>query len=118
LILEDGRLGVLNSIYFEPETAVLIELYRSVLNAVGRRLAADPSLNLLIRAYTADFGTTESQYAVSSDRAVFSRDFLATEYSISASRFSSELYGSYRSPKYATEDWQTHRCVELILVRD
>jgi outer membrane protein OmpA-like peptidoglycan-associated protein len=118
LILEDGRPGVLNSIYFEPETAVLIELYRSVLNAVGRRLAADPSLNLLIRAYTADFGTMESQYAVSSDRDVFSKNYLATEYGISANRFSSELFGSNRSPLYATEDWQTHRCVELILVRD
>ena len=118
LTLEDGRPGVLNSIYFEPETAVLIELYRSVLNAVGRRLAADPGLNLLIRAYTADFGTSESQYAVSSDRAIFSRNYLVTEYGISASRFSSELYGSDRSPKYATEDWQTHRCVELILFRE
>ena len=118
LILDDGREGVLNSIYFEPDTAVLIELYRSVLNAVGRRMAADSSLNLLIRAYTADFGTIESQYVVSSDRDVFSRNYLATEYGISASRFSSELYGSDRSPKYATEDWKTHRCVELILVRD
>ena len=117
VILEDGRLGILNSIYFKPDTAVLIELYRSVLNGVGRRLAADPSLELIIRAYAAYFGTAGGRHTVSSDRAIFSRDFLITEYDISANRFSTEVYGADRSPKYATEDWQTHRCVELILVR-
>jgi outer membrane protein OmpA-like peptidoglycan-associated protein len=117
VILEDGRQGILNSIYFEPDTAVLIELYRSVLNGVGRRLAEDPSLELVIRAYAAYFGTADGRHTVSSDRAVFSRDYLATEYGISVNRFSTEVYGADRSPKYATEDWQTHRCVELILVR-
>jgi len=117
VILEDGRQGILNSIYFEPDTAILIELYRSVLNGVGRRLAADPSLELIIRAYAAYFGTAEGRHTVSSDRAVFSMDYLAAEYGISENRFRTEVYGADRSPKYATEDWQTHRCVELILVR-
>jgi len=117
VILEDGRPGILNSIYFKPDTAILIELYRSVLNGVGRRLAADPSLELIIRAYAAYFGTADGRHTVSSDRAVFSRDYLASEYGIAVNRFSTEVYGADRSPKYATEDWQTHRCVELILVR-
>jgi outer membrane protein OmpA-like peptidoglycan-associated protein len=117
VMLEDGRQGILNSIYFEPDTAVLIELYRSVLNGVGRRLAEDPSLELVIRAYAAYFGTADGRHTVSSDRAVFSMDYLAAEYGISVNRFSTEVYGADRSPKYATEDWQTHRCVELILAR-
>jgi len=111
-------LGILNSIYFEPDTAILLELFRSVLNGVGKQLAADSSLKLLIRAYAADFGTSVGRFNVSADRAQFSRDYLAAEYGISESRFFSEVYGADKSPVYATEDWQSHRCVELILFRD
>jgi len=117
ITLEDGRQGILNSIYFEPDNNVLIETYRPILDSVGRQLAADSGLKLLIRAYAADFGTAEGRYAVSSSRARFSRDYLTSQYGISANRFSSEAYGADKSPIYATSDWQTHRCVELILVR-
>ena len=115
VILEDGRQGILNSIYFEPDTAVLIESYRPVLDAVGRQLAADPSLKLLLRAYAADFGTSEGRYVVSVSRARFSRDYFAEQYGISPSRFGIEAYGADKTPIYATDDWQSHRCVELIL---
>jgi len=118
IILENGRQGILNSIYFEPDTAVLIESYRPILEAVGRQLAADPSLKVLLRAYAADFGTSNGRYIVSVDRARFSRDFFAEQYGISPSRFSVEAYGSDRTPIYATDDWESHRCVELILLRD
>ena len=118
ITLEDGRQGILNSIYFEPDTAVLIETYRPILESVGRQLAADPSLKLLLRAYAADFGTSDGRYIVSVDRARFSRDFFTGQYGISPSRFSIEAYGSDRTPIYATEDWESHRCVELIIFRD
>jgi len=118
ITLEDGRQGILNSIYFEPDTAVLIETYRPILESVGRQLAADPSLKLLLRAYAADFGTSDGRYIVSVNRARFSRDFFTGQYGISPSRFSIEAYGSDRTPIYATEDWESHRCVELIIVRD
>jgi len=118
IILENGTPGILNSIYFEPDTAVLIETYRPVLEMVGRQLAADPSFKLLIRAYAADFGTSEGRYIVSVDRARFSRDYFAEQYGISSSRFSIEAWGSDKTPIYATEDWVSHRCVELILLKD
>ena len=118
ITLENGKQGILNSIYFEPDTAVLIESYRSILNAVGKQLAADPSLKLLIRAYAANFGTADGRYLVSISRARFSRDFFNTQYGISEARFSSEAYGADRRPVYATADWQSHRCVELILYKD
>jgi len=118
IILEDGKQGTLNSIYFEPDTAVLIESYRSILEAVGRQLAADPGLKLLIRAYAADFGTADGRYLVSANRARFSRDFFTSQYGISANRLSFEAFGADKSPVYATADWQSHRCVELILFRD
>ena len=118
IILENGRQGILNSIYFEPDTAVLIESYRPILEMVGRYLAADPGLQLLIRAYAADFGTSDGRYIVSVNRARFSRDFYIEQYGISSSRFSTEVYGSDKAPIYATDDWQSHRCVELILYKE
>jgi outer membrane protein OmpA-like peptidoglycan-associated protein len=118
IILEDGKQGILNSIYFEPDTAVLIESYRPILDAVGRQLAADPGLKLLIRAYAANFGTADGRYLVSANRARFSRDFFTSQYGVSASRFNIEAFGADKSPIYSTEDWQSHRCVELILFRD
>jgi outer membrane protein OmpA-like peptidoglycan-associated protein len=117
VILENGKQGILNSIYFEPDTAVLIESYRPILESVGRQLAADSSLKLLIRAYAANFGTADGRHLVSVNRATFSRNFLTTQYGISASRFSSEAFGADKAPIAATDDWQ-HRCVELIMYRD
>jgi outer membrane protein OmpA-like peptidoglycan-associated protein len=118
ITLEDGRQGILNSIYFEPDTAVLIESYRPILESVGKQLAADPGLKLLIRAYAADFGTADGRYIVSVSRARFSRDYFTTQYGVSLNRFNIEAFGADRSPIYATSDWQSHRCVELILLRD
>jgi len=85
---------------------------------VGKQLAADPGLKLLIRAYAADFGTADGRYIVSVNRARFSRDFFTAQYGVSLNRFNIEAFGSDRSPIYATSDWQSHRCVELILLRD
>jgi len=118
IILENGKQGILNSIYFEPDTAVLIESYRSILDSVGRQLATDPSLKLLIRAYAANFGTADGRYLVSANRARFSRDYFTSQYGISASRLSFEAFGADKAPVYATDDWESHRCVELILFRD
>ena len=118
IILENGKQGILNSIYFEPDTAVLIETYRPIIESVGRQLAADSSLKLQIRAYAANFGTADGRYAVSLSRARFSRDLLNTQYGISVSRFTIEAFGAEKAPIYATDDWQSHRCVELIMYRD
>jgi outer membrane protein OmpA-like peptidoglycan-associated protein len=118
IVLENGKQGILNSIYFEPDTAVLIETYRPIIESVGRQLAADSSLKLEIRAYAALFGTADGRYAVSLSRARFSRDFLNTQYGISVSRFTIEAFGAEKAPVYATADWQSHRCVELIMYRD
>jgi len=118
IVLDDGRQGILNYIYFEPDTAVLIETYRPVLDMVGRQLTADPNLKLLIRAYAADFGTADGRYIVSVNRARFSRDFFTAQYGVTLNRFNIEAFGSDRSPIYVTSDWQSHRCVELILLRD
>ncbi|MCL2070335.1 MAG: hypothetical protein FWH19_05045, partial [Treponema sp.] len=111
------RLGVLRSIYFVPNTAVLLENYRPVLETVGRQLAADPSLRLHIRAYAAPFHTLPGRHMVSLNRANFCQDYFARQFNIAPGRISYEAFGSERMPEMVTiGQWETYRCVELIVV--
>jgi outer membrane protein OmpA-like peptidoglycan-associated protein len=118
IILENGKQGTLNSIYFEPDTDDLIASYRPILDAVGRQLTADPGLRLLIRGYAANLGYAGGRYDVSYNRAKFSSDELTRQYGIPANRLSIEAFGDTKPPIDATEDPQSRRCVELILYRD
>jgi outer membrane protein OmpA-like peptidoglycan-associated protein len=104
-------------VYFEPDSAVLIEAYRPALDSVGRYLAANPELRLLIRAYTSPFGTSAGRLMVSEWRANFSRDYMVEEYGVSTNRITAELYGSERIPQEvaAASTWVSYRCVELII---
>jgi outer membrane protein OmpA-like peptidoglycan-associated protein len=110
-----SRQGLFRGVYFAPDTAVLLETSRSTLEEVGRQMAADPTLKLLLRAYTAPFGTASGREMVSRIRADFCRDYYIRNYGIEANRISSELYGSLREPEMHTNDWITYRCVELII---
>jgi outer membrane protein OmpA-like peptidoglycan-associated protein len=118
VVLKGGVKGILRSVFFEPDTAVLIESSRAALETVGRELTADPSLHLLLRAYTANFGTYQGRELVSERRAEFCDDYFTQRYGISSARISNELYGSDRSPEQSTTEWGTHRCVELIIFKD
>jgi outer membrane protein OmpA-like peptidoglycan-associated protein len=114
--LENGQQGLLRSVYFEPDTANLIESYRSILEIVGRELTANPNQQVLLRAYAAHLKTVEGQQAVSVDRARFCRDYLMQRHGIAPGRINSEAYGgSEREPLAATSDWESYRCVELII---
>ena len=106
--------GFINPVYFEPETAVLLETYRPRLEAVARQMASDSSLMMLLRGYTAPYGTVESRYVVSEMRTSFTRDYLIQNYGISSDRITQEHYGSDRLPEHATADEVSLRCVELI----
>jgi outer membrane protein OmpA-like peptidoglycan-associated protein len=103
-------------VYFEPDTAVLIDSYWPVLEAVGRELAANPALHLSMRAYAAPFKTEEGRYMVSVDRARFCRNYFMDNYNIASSRISFDAFGSEEAPEHATSaEWMTYRCVELIV---
>jgi outer membrane protein OmpA-like peptidoglycan-associated protein len=116
-VVIEGRQGVLRSIYFVSNTAILIETYRPVLETVGRELAADPALQLFMRAYAAPFYTTEGRYMVSENRARFCRAYFLQNYGIAIERINYEAYGSEKLPEHARLSvWETYRCVELILV--
>jgi outer membrane protein OmpA-like peptidoglycan-associated protein len=118
IVLEDGRQGLFHAVYFEPDSAVLIEVFRPTLELVGRQLAANPALRLLIRTYTAPFGTADGRYMVSVQRARFCRDYFTQNYNIASSRISLEAWGSEKTPEIVTADWQSYRCAELILINE
>ena len=103
-------------VYFEPDTDVLLANQLPVLGAIGRQLAADPGLRLLLRAYAAPFGTAEGRREVSDARAVFCRNFFLRNYNIAADRITYESYGAERTPENVTADWESYRCTELIIV--
>ena len=116
ITLEDGRQGLFSSVYFEPDTGVLIERYRPVLEEAGRLLTANPQLQLTLRTYTALFGTAAGRLMVSMERGEFCRDYFIQNFGIAPSRITIEAYGSEREPLSArTDDWVSYRCAELII---
>jgi outer membrane protein OmpA-like peptidoglycan-associated protein len=116
IVLDDGRQGILNSIYFEPDTAVLIESSRPILDDVGMQLEANPALQVLIRTYTALFGTPAGRLMVSMNRARFVLEYFSQNYGVTASRITIQAFASERLPELATDEFETHRCAELIII--
>jgi outer membrane protein OmpA-like peptidoglycan-associated protein len=106
---------VLTMVYFEADTAVMIERYRNVLDEAGERLRADPNLKITLRGYTAPFGWLEGRKIISADRVRFCAEYLKTHYGIDEGRMKIEYFGSERAPESANADWQSYRCVELII---
>ena len=117
ITLEDGRQGLFSNVYFEPDTGVLIERYRPVMEEAGRLLAANPQLQLILRTYTALFGTAGGRKMVAEERGEFCRDYYVQNYGIAPSRITIEPYASEKDPEDAKAgDWATFRCAELIVV--
>jgi len=113
---KDGKVvRLLNAVYFEPNSSVMIEKYKSVLDAAGEQLKADLTLRINLRAYAAPFGTVEGQMAVSEDRANFCADYLRKNYGIAESRMRVEHYGAEKTPEFKDSSWESYRCVELII---
>jgi outer membrane protein OmpA-like peptidoglycan-associated protein len=106
---------VLTSVHFEPDTAVMLGRYRQVLDEAGERLRADPELKITLRGYAAPFGWVEGRSIVSADRARFCAEYLMGNYGIDEGRIQIEYFGSERVPEFAETDWQSYRCVELII---
>jgi outer membrane protein OmpA-like peptidoglycan-associated protein len=106
---------VLTMVYFEPDTAVMIGRYRSVLNEAGERLRADPNLKITLRGYAAPFGWPEGRIIVSADRARFCAEYLVTHYGIDEGRMKIEYFGSEGAPEFTDANWESYRCVELII---
>ena len=115
----DDTLGIMRPVYFEPDTAVLVEIYRPVLELVGQKLVSNPNLRLHMQAFAAPFRTEPGRYAVSESRAVFCQRYLMEEFGIETDRITYEAFGSARLPPHAeVGHWETYRSVELIVISD
>ena len=119
IVIEETKEGktvrLLNAVYFEADKSVLIEKYRHVLDWAGERLRDNPTQNIILRGYTAPFGTPEGRAEISAARARICADYLAKNYGIAASRMKIESYGAEKSPEFKDASWESYRCVELII---
>ena len=104
-----------NAVYFEADSARMIERFRPILNEAGRLLRSDPDLRITLRAYAAPFGTVEGQVAVSAARAWFCVEYFMRQYGIAEERMKIEFYGAEKPPESADDTWESYRCVELII---
>ena len=118
ILLPNGTRGLFNAVYFQPDTAVLIEEFRPILESVGRQLTENPRMRLLLRTYTAPFGTADGRHMVSVERARFCREYFVQRYNIASTRMSIETLASEQVPILTTSDWESYRCAELILISD
>jgi outer membrane protein OmpA-like peptidoglycan-associated protein len=115
-VVIEGRQGRLRSVYFEPDTDVLLEASRSALDVVGREMSANSALQLILQAYTTSAKTPEGRLMVSRERANFCQNYLTRSYGIASNRITSYHYGSERMPLMATDNMESQRCVELIII--
>jgi len=113
---EHGRsVRLLNAVYFEADSAVMIERYRPILNEAGERLSVNPALRITLIGYAAPFGSEETLIRLSSVRARYCADYLYSQYGIDRSRISIEYHGAQRSPEFRGATWDSYRCVELVI---
>jgi len=119
IVIEETHVGrtvrLLNAVYFEADTSVMLERYRPILNEAGERMSANPRLRITLRGYTAPFGTAEERAAISAARAQYCADYLIREYGIAASRIITESFGAERAPAFRDASWESYRCVELLI---
>jgi outer membrane protein OmpA-like peptidoglycan-associated protein len=125
IVIEDTARGrtvrLLNAVYFGADSAVPIGDFRSVLDELGALLASRPDAAVVLRAYTAPYGTREGRLEISRNRAAFCRDYLQGAYRIAADRIEIELYGADQIPEWGRSPdgtfvaVESFRCVEFIL---
>jgi len=119
IVIEEGKDGrtvrLLNAVYFEADSAVMLERFRPILDEAGRRLQANPASRITLRGYTAPFGTVEGRSALSAERARYCMDYLRREFGIARARITVENYGAEKTPAFVDANWESYRCVELII---
>ena len=115
-LLGSGQTVQIIDLQFDFDSAVLTEGSRPALATVGEVLAADPSLQLLVRGHTDAQGSTDYNLNLSKRRADAVRDALITWYGISPDRIRTEGLGMTEPvATNATEDGRRqNRRVEFV----
>jgi outer membrane protein OmpA-like peptidoglycan-associated protein len=118
VIEEDGRdrtVRFLNAVYFVSDSVTLIESYRPVLEEAGRRLREDPSRRIVLRGYSAPFGTEAGRVTLSAARVWYCADYLMLHYGVAEEMIQMEFFGADKVPELTDASWESWRCVELII---
>ncbi|GMO41042.1 MAG: hypothetical protein Ta2F_16900 [Termitinemataceae bacterium] len=111
-----ASIGVLQTVYFEPDSTKLLTSYKSTIENIVGTLKENPNMQITIRGYSAPFGTEAGQIAVSKGRAMNCADYLLTTFKIPSEQVKIDWVGAKQKPKTAVEtEVKTQRAVEFIL---
>jgi len=114
----DGIQGPPLPLRFEPDSTILIEYYRPIVTNTGRQLAADSTLQVLVRAFAVPLRTEESRYLMCVNRARVIRDYFIRYFGIAPSRIILEAYGAEITLDRAMDEQETYWCAELIIIEE
>jgi len=108
------KITVTNGVYFEPNSASIIEEYVTILDEAGQKLKGNSSLRVTLRAYFAPDGKEKQvrystgEPALSAARANICAEYLSRNYGIDLSRIKIEHHD-------AGKNGELYRCVEIII---
>ncbi|MCB9561797.1 MAG: OmpA family protein [Kofleriaceae bacterium] len=115
----DGGLIVLDSIYFEFDSAVIQQRSHDILHVVAETLQLNPDLLLIeIGGHTDERGSAAYNLALSQRRADAVRQFLIDD-GVDGDRLEAQGYGETRPlvAGHGERAWRTNRRVEFLIVR-
>jgi outer membrane protein OmpA-like peptidoglycan-associated protein len=119
-LIQSSKIKIFNPVYFEVNSAVMLEEYKKILDEAGRHLQEKSSLRLTMRTYTPPSGNIEWQVrrkdgtpALSAARAAFCTEYLQKNYGVSPSRIKIE----YKDIRKINDETQSRafRCVDLVI---
>ena len=122
IVVEETSLGrtikLLNAVYFQPDSTIMMENFRPVIEEAGEQLKADSALHITLRGYAPPFGAPEGHRIISEARANTCKNFLMQNYGIAASRIHIEFVEAGRAPEFFKDaSWESFRGIELLANR-
>lgn len=119
VIVTDGKLEILDKIYFETAKAIIKDKSFPILDAIVATLLGNPDIALIeIQGHTDERGNDAYNLDLSDRRAASVRKYL-TDHGVEASRLQSEGYGETQpvDTKSNNAAWAKNRRVEFLILK-
>ena len=119
VIVTDGKLEILDKIYFETAKAIIKDKSFPILDAIVATLLGNPDITLIeIQGHTDERGNDAYNLDLSDRRAASVRVYL-TDHGVEASRLQSEGYGETQpvDTKSNQAAWAKNRRVEFLIIK-